>query len=207
MSLDKYYDEILQYITEHGETGVNILAKELNLPLSTMQRYLERQTYFRKTINRKWDLPDNVESDIKSNTMTLMIESVENAVKLLNSQLDEIQSNVQNALMPISTLKRAVNSLNTPVAGNSDEVTPIMIDTDKKIKTTYTVFKKYKDRIPEGYTELILNVDMHRLTVEMGTIFTNADFSTDISSLLLGQIDELPEDTIEILKEYQKEQK
>ena len=204
MSNDKYYDALLPYINEHGETGVNVLAKQLDVPLSTLQRYLERQTYFRKTINRKWDIPNNVDADIKSNTMTLMVNSVENALMLLDSQLSEIQSNVQNALMPVGTLKRAVIGLSAPVADKSDEMHPFIVEMDKGIKESYMVFKKYMSKIPEEYQELIKNVDLYRLSVDMGTKFMESDFNVDISSLLLEKTTELSEDTVEILKEYQK---
>jgi len=204
VSNDKYYDALLPYINEHGETGVNVLAKQLDVPLSTLQRYLERQTYFRKTINRKWDIPNNVDADIKSNTMTLMVNSVENALMLLDSQLSEIQSNVQNALMPVGTLKRAVIGLSAPVADKSDEMHPFIVEMDKGIKESYMVFKKYMSKIPEEYQELIKNVDLYRLSVDMGTKFMESDFNVDISSLLLEKTTELSEDTVEILKEYQK---
>ncbi len=204
MSNDKYYDQVLAYVTENGETGVNVLAKALDIPLSTMQRYLERQTYFRKTINRKWDLPNNVDADIKSNTMTLMVEAVENALKLVSSQLAEIQSSTQNALMPVNTLKRAVINTMPSVADKSSEVDPQLLKLDKNTKDTYVVFKKYVDKVPEEYQELIKGLDLYKLTIEMGTKFINSDFNAELSSLFLEKSDILSEDTIELLKEYQK---
>lgn len=205
MSNDKYYDGILAYITENGETGVNVLAKHLEVPLSTMQRYLEKQTYFRKTVNRKWDLPTNVESDIKSNTMTLMVDSVENALKLVNAQMAEVQLSIQNALMPVSTLRRAVDTLNAPVAGNSANIYPELAELDKKLKTLNEVFKKYVSKVPEEYQELIKGADLPRLVVELGTKFFNSDFNAELTSLFLEQSTELSEDVIELLKEYQRQ--
>lgn len=205
MSDNKFYDDILGYITEHGETGVNVLAKEFNVPLSSMQRYLERQTYFRKTVNRKWDLPNNVDTDIKTNTMTLMVSSVETALLLLSSQLSEIQSSVQNALMPVSTLKRAVNTVLTPVADKTSNIDNEVLLFDKSIKDTYAVFKQHVKVCPEEYQEIISNVDLYKLTIEMGTKFIAGDFNAEISSLFLEKSSILSDDIIDILKEYQKE--
>lgn len=208
MSNDKIYDLLLAYITENGETGVNVLARHCDIPLSTMQRYLERQTYFRKTISRKWDIPSKVETDIKSNSMTLMVDSVENALLLLNSQMDEIQQSIQNSLLPLNSLKRAVINLNTPVANASREISanihPRLLEMDKKSKENDVVFKKYKDKIPEEYKDLIMNTDLLLMSIELGTKFVKGTVIPEISALLLEETDKLSDDVMDVLSEYQK---
>jgi hypothetical protein len=202
---DKFYDPIYAYITEHGETGVNVLAKELDAPLSSLQRYLERQTYFKKTVNRKWDLPTNVDTDIKTNTVSLMVDSVENALLVLNAQLTEIQSSVQNALYPVKTLKRAVSTMVAPVAGNSTKVDKRLMDIEENGDKIHNVIKKQKDKIPDNYKDLLFNMDYIGLVLSMGESYVTELLSTDVYAILAGSGTELPEETIEVLKQHQKE--
>ncbi len=203
MSNDRYYDEILAYITENGETGVNALAKLLNVPLTTMQRYLEKQTYFRKTVNRKWDLPDNVNADIKTNTMTLIVESVENTLKLITSQLEELQTIVQVTHTPLNSLKRAVSTINAPVAGNGTKIRPRLVEINEGMDNVEKAIKGHIKNVPEMYQDLLLNLDVCRLITEMGTLYMKGDFNTELMNVLTAQADTLSEDALELLKEYQ----
>lgn len=204
MSNDKYYPDILRYITEHGETGVNVLAKELNVPLSTMQRYLERQRYFKKTVSRKWDLPTNVETDIKSNTMTLMVASVENALMLLDSQFSELQLSVQNALMPVNTLKRAVETINPPVADKPVNNDPNITKLLNFANAMQKAIKQHKNNIPDEYRDLLLNLDITAMCVNMGMDYINSNQNADLTGVLLGERDILSEDTLKVLERHQK---
>lgn len=205
MSNDKYYDEVLHYLTENGETGVNVLANALNVPLSTMQRYLEKQTYFKKTINRKWDLPSNVETDIKSNTMTLMVSSVENALMVVDSQMAEIQLSIQNALMPVNTLKRAVSALNAPVADKATNMHPSIIKVNEFANVMQKAIKQYMSNVPEEYQELLKNLDIIGMCVNMGLNYINSSENADLTGILLGETDKLTEDTLKVLENHQKE--
>ena len=201
MSNDRFYDEILKYITEYGETGVNVLARELNVPLSTMQRYLEKQTYFRKTVNRKWDIPDNVEKDIKSNTATLMVESVETVIKLIESQVSELQLQLQAALMPINTLKRAVIATNPSVA---TKINPLFETVQEDANNVYEAIKGNKSNIPEEYLDLILNVDLVRIILKKGADYYKDTFISALSGLILKETDELPDEILELIEHCQK---
>lgn len=49
--------EIREVLAHRGELGVNAIAKLIEQPVATVQRFLERQEYFIKTENRKWKLP------------------------------------------------------------------------------------------------------------------------------------------------------
>jgi hypothetical protein len=201
---EKYYDDILRIITERGPTGVNVLAKELNVPLSSMQRYLEKQSYFKKTEDRKWDLPNNVEADIKTNTVALMVGSVENALMLLDSQLAEIQLNVQNALMPVNTLKRAVNTIVAPVADKPTNLHPSVQKLLKFETLMRKALKDNKDNIPEEYIDVLNNVDYVEMAAEMGLDYVLGPQFQDITELITRTGDKLSEDTLEILEKYQK---
>lgn len=205
---EKYYDLILPLITEKGELGVNEIARYIDVPPSTVQKYLTDQKYFKKTEKRKWDLPDRVNTDIKSDTLSLMVNSVENALLILKAQLTDLVESVDNSLGPVKTLKRGVTSINTPVAtksGESVDIDPRLLDLDKKIKDSYAVFKKYVKVVPDEYRELILNFDYMGFTLAYGTEVANGDINEDISALLLEKTSTLSEDTIEMLKEFQKD--
>lgn len=202
---EKYYDDVLSYITEHGESGVNEISKALNVPLATMQRYLIRQTYFRKTVNRKWDLPHNVESDIKSNTMTLMVNSVENALLLVDSQMAEVQQAIQNALMPVNTLKRAVDMINLPVADNSGNIDKRLTKIAENSQKITDIIKKQKSNIPDEYSDVLLNLDYVGLVLAMGETFTEELLGGEVYGILAGKDKELSEEALETLKQYQRE--
>jgi len=201
---NNYHDMILAVITEQGELGVNEIARRIDVPLSTVQKYLERQTYFMKTERRKWDLPANVNADIKSDTMSLMVNSVENSLLILKSQLSEIQESVNNSLIPLSTLKRGISTVKTPVAGKSVNVHPKLVKLEEDANEIEEVFKKFKDKLPDEYKDMILNVDMVWLSISKGTEYVKGEFSNQISSLLLEKGDNLSDDVINSLKLYQK---
>src|ERR1043165_198534 len=57
--MDKYYKPIEKLVQGKGPMGVNAIARELDLPTSSVQKWLDRQRYFEKTSSRKWDLPSD----------------------------------------------------------------------------------------------------------------------------------------------------
>jgi hypothetical protein len=204
---DKYYDLIHPLLTEKGELGVNEIARAIDLPLSSVQKYLERQNHFKKTERRKWDLPDRVNSDIKSDTLSLMVTSVETQLLLLKAQLADITQNVENSLIPIDTLKRGVNSIQTPVAGKTDKVPdidPELLIMDKKVKDLYAVFKRFVGKCPEEYQDLLKNLNIGKIIVEKGFDYLSGSFNVELSSLFLEKETELSEDVLSVLKAYQK---
>lgn len=202
---EKYHEMILPIITEGGEMGVNEIAKKINLPVSTVQKYLERQNYFRKTERRKWDLPHKVTSDIKAETLALMVSSVESALQLLRAQFAEMQQSVDNTIVPLNTLKSGIKTIIVPVADKPIEIDPQLLEADKLIKNLQTVFKKFVGKCPEEYQELIKNVDLGQILVVKGLDYVNDVFSTEISSLFLEQTDKLSDEILDTLETYQKE--
>lgn len=202
---DKYRDLIIPLLQENGPLGVNALSKALNAPLSSLQQYLHRQSYFKINEDRKWDLPENVESVVKNTSLQLMTSVVDTNIKLLKSQLEETLLTLSNVTTPLDTLKRGIGNITTPVA-NKVNIHPVLVKLDTNIKNTYIVFAKYISKVPEEYKELLKNVDLYKLSTEMGTRVVNGEFNADITSLFLERSTELSEDTIELLKEYQKGQ-
>lgn len=205
MTVGKHHDEILAYITENGATGVNPLARHLKMNPSTLQKYLERQSYFKRTESRKWDLPDRVNTDIAADKMKLMVDSVENALTLIKSQLAETITSVENAVYPINTLRRGLKSVNTPVAVKVQQLDPSLDELDKFIKQLEGVFKKFFSKCPDEYKLFLQNLDLHRLAIEKGLLYLKGEFGTDITAILLEKTNVLPEDTLTVLKMYQKE--
>lgn len=205
--IDKYKDDILILIKQHGPLGVNSLSKSLNIPLSTLQKYMHRQSYFKINEDRKWDLPENVISDIKSNTLSLMTNVVENNLLLLKAQMEEMALLLDNSLVPISTLKRGIDNITTPVADSSDKTTKIdqrLLDIDDVSHKIYTVIKRQKDNIPDIYKNLLNNFDYVGMVLSLGEKLATDMIADEIYTLLTGKNTTLSEEMVETLKEYQK---
>jgi hypothetical protein len=209
MGLDEKRGLIIQLIREKGPLGVNTIASEIGVPVSTLQKYLNKQqTYFKINSDRKWDLPGNVASEVKNSTLILNTEIVENTIQLLQSQMEELQLNLANALIPVGTLKRSIQNLNVPppVAAltNQIDIHPRLIELDEKTKKSNQLFKQYLPKVPEEYQELLKNLDLYAITIEMGTKFMNEQFNAEISSLFLEKEDKLSDELLEVIKIYQK---
>lgn len=204
MSNNKYHDLILAVITEKGELGVNEIARAIEVPLSTVQKYLERQTYFKKTERRKWDLPHNVNADIKSDTMSLMVNSVENALLLVSAQFADLQESVQNALIPVNTLKRGISTLRAPVAPKAPDIDKRLIELSNTANSVYEIIKNKKDNIPSDHVDTLLNLDYIGLVLTLGTNEALKLIGEDVYQVLSGKYPFIPEETINILLKYQK---
>lgn len=205
---DRYKSDIITLITQRGPLGVSALSKELNVAASTLQKYLHKQSYFKINEDKKWDLPENVVSDIKSNTLVLMTDLVETNVKLLKSQLEEMLQTVENAINPIETLKRGVNTYQAPVASKSDK--PVQ-KIDSRISeiiemeaTLQSIFKKQSSNIPEEYRDLFFNFDYIGLVLKEGQSYTKEFLEEGTYALLAGKDTTLEEDVLQILKDNQK---
>jgi hypothetical protein len=202
---DKYKDDILKLITDNGPMGVNALSKATSIPLSTLQKYLHKQTYFKINEDKKWDLPERVATDIRTNTLELMVNMVETSILLLKSQMEELQHNVDNTLTPIATLKRGL-SAQAPVASNQtgqSTIDPRLSEIMDMKATLISIFKKQKANIPDEYESLLFNFDYVGLVLKEGKQYTQSFLEDGLYNLLSGSTDELSEDTVEILKENQ----
>lgn len=199
MSNDRYYADIRRLIEKNGPMGVNQLSKELGVPLSTMQKYMDKdQTYFKKNSARKWVLPeDSVKEDmsITSNNFSNLIES---QLMSMQALIDTLMAQFRATVTLLETNKPQY----TPVA---EKLHPRLVKMNENLKHTENVFKQYTPVVPEEYRELIANVDLHELAVKYGSDYLNGNFNTEISALFLEKSTELSEDVIEILKEHQKE--
>lgn len=204
--IGKYHDDILAIISRNGAMGVNALQRELNIPLSTLQKYLHKQTYFRMNDERKWDLPENITSDIKSNTLSLTINVVENSILMLQSQLDEMKQSIANALAPIGTLKRGIDNLApTPVAGKATPLDKRLSNLNDAALQYKVIVRKQKDIIPDQYLNLLINLDYVGLVFSLGAVYADEMLTGDIYGVLVGSITELSDDLLDVIKENQME--
>ena len=184
--------------------GVNQLSKELNIPLSTMQKYLDKdQTYFKKNNARKWVLPE-----MSANEDMSVVSS--NYSNVIDSQLLSMQALIETLMSQFRatlSLIDANKGVSTSVAGIAPNIHPDILKLDKNAKDMQTVFSKYVVKCPEEYRELIKNLDLYRLMIEKGSIYMNGSFNVEITSLFLEKTVDLSNEVIEVLKNYQKEAK
>lgn len=201
---DEKYEAVYAVLSDKGATGVNDLAKALGWPLSSTQKYLERQTYFKKTESRKWDLPEKVLTEVKSDTLSLMANGVENSALITQSQLIEVGQSLELMLIAVQGLKKGIQNYRTPVAEKSVSVDLRLVALDKKAKDTLKVIKTHIDNVPDEYRDMLLNMDILGYMIDHGVKTNNDLFNTEVTSLLTGQADNLSEDTLSLVKEYQR---
>jgi len=210
--MDKYHEPILSFITRNGESGVNEIAKATGIPLSTTQKYLEKQSYFKKTVRRKWDLPQNVteefESTIESNRLALLSSALETQALLINQQVELLQNAFEQMVTQIQTIKPLLENHRPPVANKNNSTIDMdsrlinVIDNWTKLKN---LFKKQKDVIPEEYRDLFFNLDYVGFVLKDGVEYVTKFLEDNTYEVLVGKNKVLDEDTISILKENQKE--
>lgn len=200
--IQKYHDPILTVINEKGASGVNVIAQLTGIPLSTVQKYLTtQQKYFRKTQDRKWDLPEKVTTDISNNSHTLVVTGIENSFLLFKSELDALINLVDNSLIQIEQLKRVVQNKPTPVAENT--INPRLKNLQEKMDNLPRIIKSKKENIPKELLEILLNTNWTDFTLDMGANYLNDVVEPALYSLIIGESDYLDEDLLNQIKEYQ----
>lgn len=206
MSIERYKDDILKLITTNGPMGVNALQRHLDVPTSTLQKYLHRQTYFKLNDDRKWDLPENVIGEIKTNTLSLMANVVENSLLVLQSQMEEMQHALSNTLAPMQTLKKGVNNIAVGVAdkGNID-IDPRLVKVSEEANKYLQIVKAQRANIPEEHKEIIFNFDLIALVLKEGQEYVRETVMDELSEILIGKSSSLSEELVQTLKENQKE--
>jgi hypothetical protein len=193
--------DIRRLIEANGAMGVNQLAKALNMPLSTMQKYLDKQqTYFKKNHARKWVLPEMSVSADMSHVSESYGSIIDSQLSSMNVLIETLMSQFRATVTLLESNKGNAPSVAAPVL----DVHPQMAKADKNIKDTYIVFKKYVGKCPEEYRDLLKNVDLYRLSLEMGSIYLNGVFNDEITDLFLERGYVLSEEVISVLKTYQK---
>jgi hypothetical protein len=203
---DERKSEIIKVLSSKGALGVNALAREIDLNVSTLQKYLHNQSYFRMNENKKWDLPERVTSDLRVNQLENLATITEASITLIRSNLEELLINVDNALSPIKTLKRDIARISPSVAQSVNvQIHPLFQDILDKLDQMPAILKSGKDRVNTEIYDILVNTDWHRLVIEMGSLYFTNTISGEIYNLILGETDSLSEDALTTIKEYQKE--
>jgi hypothetical protein len=187
---------------------VNDIAKGCDLPLSTVQRYLSQQTYFKKTLRRKWDLPEKVSDELvnrQENTrLGLLGSSLETQAMLVGTQLDEVRESYETMLKQINAMQPLLMRQTPPVADKATVTHPSLNKLNDYITSMTKAIKMYISNVPEEYQELLKNLEIPAMIVGMGLEYMNSDSNSDLTGVLLGSNDTLTPETLKILETYQK---
>jgi hypothetical protein len=199
-------DQITKVLSSKGALGVNALARETGINVSTLQKYLISQSYFRQNERKQWDLPERVTSDIRHNQLEMLATVAEGSIGLIRANVEELLINIDNALSPLKTLKRDIARIQLPVAQSVNvQIHPLFQDILDKLEQMPAILKSGKDKVnPEMY-DILVNTDWHKLVLEMGSLYFSNTISGEIYNLILGETDILSEDALTTVKEYQKE--
>jgi hypothetical protein len=203
--IEKYHEPIFKLISEKGALGVNQIAKETEIPLSTVQKYLStQQSYFRKNEDRKWDLPEKVTSDISDSSLTLAVEVMENSIQLFKAQLEEMVQAAANVLTPINTIKRGISNKPAPVADKQPRVqNPKLAAILENVGRMPNLIKSKKSDLTDNYYQLLMNTDWLSMQLDLGDNYMKEVIVPGLSDLLLNQTEKLDEDTYTAIKDYQ----
>jgi len=191
---------IRSLIERNGPMGVNALSRQTGINLSTLQKWLERQSSFIKTEDRKWDLPEN------ATAKAVKIEN-ENFDAVMDSQLKGI-STVAELL--ISNIKATVTIMNTQkpkapsVAESQIPIDERLYKIQEDISLMPELIKKNSIKIPDDYKDLLNSIDWMQLHIDKGLLYFRDELSAHIADLILGNQDKLPDDTISTLEGYIK---
>lgn len=205
--MDKYYEKVKELLLAKGEMGVNAIAIELRVPVSTMQKYLERQDYFKKTDRRKWDLPEratnNAVKQQSSNHLDTVALTIANQSQMVRAQLEAALMSLSIIETQSSIVTNAATMARLSVAGNSKQIDYRLSKFAENVSTMKTAIKQNANKVSDKYKELLTRLDLLELSLRMGSIFVNETLVPELSALLLNEIEELKEETVSLLEKYQ----
>lgn len=211
---DRFYQDVHDVLSKEGELGVSVIAKRLDIAPSTLQKYLERQTYFKKTVRAKWDLPERVNTEAAAKAdetkLAILAQSLETQVLLINTQLETVFSAMQTLATQTSLIKPHLEGFrgNSPSVAkeNNGEVNKEWAEFYNQLSQLPGIIRKKKESITADQFELLLNVRWHDMALEIGSKALGP-ISDHVADLLLGQETELRDDVVDLLVNYLKEEK
>lgn len=196
------FESIKKLLTDKGPQGVTAIAKVLDAPPSSIQKYLtNQQDYFKLNRSKKWCLPNVTE---KEDSVTV----ANNITNVLNSQVNGINALIDLLVSQLSATTTLISDFKPVVqvsSGKAPTMHPKIAELDKLIKDTQALFDRFVDKVPDMYKELIQNLDLYSLIIKRGVEFIQTGIGPDITALFLQESDTLSEETIEVLKSYQLE--
>ncbi len=193
------HDRIILLLRDKGALGVNELAKLVDVPVSTLQKRLHTQSYFKQNDDKKWDLPQNV----AESQATMTIEDFD---VLISAQLTGIQSMynmLTTQIKSVITLMSAHKPKPTTVAVNEpihSEITAIM----DEMATLSNIVKKFREAFTKEEFSLLNNADWVSMRCYLGKdIFLN-EVTEEIATHIQTNGDKLSEKTMNHIKDFQK---
>ncbi|HEY0769776.1 MAG TPA: hypothetical protein VGD31_05535, partial [Sphingobacteriaceae bacterium] len=144
MSNFVHHDRVLELIKEKGPLGVNELAKALSVPVTTLQRQLHNQSFFKLNNNKKWDLATNVANETVNESLKDFDSVIQSQLDGINALFGMLSSNINSTITLLSSQKALIR----PVADTTVNIHPKLKELDKSIKDVGVVFNKYVDKVP-----------------------------------------------------------
>lgn len=204
MSNESLHQQIKDLISKNGAMGVNALQKELGVPLSSLQKYLDKQqNYFIKNHSRKWDLPENAAESDMSTVTDNYSSIIESQIAGMNVLTETLMAQFRATL----TLMQANRPRNPPVADKSSHEMlkhPTVQEMLRDLEQLPTILKRKKSDIPEEYQDLLQNIDWLGLVITKGSSYFREVISPAIANLILHDDEKLPDDIVNVLEGYQK---
>lgn len=206
--INRRQEQIYQIIVNSGATGVTDLSKMLGLSLSTMQKHLTGQKFFKINEKRKWDLPERVVNsavEVNSNdSVQHSVQAMESTLQLLKLQLEEAITQTNSVLAPVQSLKRELPKLRSaPPVAESAKVHSGLIKLNENINQIPKILRAKKEMLTEDLLQLLLSTDWMELILDNGRKFFREVIETNLYDVLLGNKDELSEEALSCIKEYQ----
>lgn len=196
---DPYYDQVRALILKNGAMGVNALQKEIGIPLSTMQRYLEKQTYFKKTDQRKWDLPENVVKTQTSEVITNYDAVIESQITGIYAMFEMLTSQMKSTI----TLIGAQKTVTPPVADKSVNLPERLVKLHEATQAMPKAIKQHINNIPEEYRDILLKVKWLDLALDTGLNYYNDVIGNAIMGLMATDQDNIDDEVLTVLEKYQ----
>ncbi len=199
-------NSIAAILVEKGAMGVTALATELDVPVSSLQRYLTGQKYFKQNESRKWDTPEKFQTNTELNTLSKMVNNAKAGIELTIAQQEDLLLRLSNTLDAINILTKGIENFEEPkIKSSSPPVADQRFATMlKDTETLRQAIKQNKANIPADYYELILNYDHISLILEKGKTAARDFLDTELAPIILDDASELTEETIATLKEHQR---
>lgn len=202
--VNKRQEQIYKLLEQNGAMGVNALSRELCESVSTVQKHLMAQKFFRQNSKRWWDLPDRIVSENKTVTVQNSVQTVESSVHLIKAQLEELTAHTSGALAAISAVKRdfAVIQSAPPVA-ESGKIHSGLIQLNENIGKIPMIIRTRQEVVAKDLLQLLLNTNWMELILDNGRKYYREVIETDLYNVLLGEKYELNEEALTVIKEYQ----
>lgn len=207
----KKQEEIYKVLSQYGAMGVTALARHLGIKnASGLHQHLNRQKFFKQNENKHWDLPEKVINGGKTNAAQLSaqagVQAIESYLLAIKAQLEETMLQVNTAIVPIDSLKKEVAKIpapSEPPVAESAKVHSGLIKLNENINQIPVIIKSKKEMLTDDLFQLLLNVDWMELILDNGRKFFREVIETNLYDVLLGNKDELSEEALSCIKEYQ----